>query len=157
MTARRKSAKASTAEKLLREAELRDLHLVSGSVQRPLTGPPSELHQSITITPGRSKTEPDVMIKVGFLLAPKSDTGGGFRIHAEFALLYRFPSLKGITDRQIEEFGRVDAVVAAWPYWREFIQSMLARIGLPQLKVQPLLRADKLQFLPARTKKPGAQ
>ena len=39
----------------------------------------------------------------------------------------------------IEAFANTDAVYHAWPYWREFVQSSMARMGLPPIMI-PLFR-----------------
>ena len=36
---------------------------------------------------------------------------------------------------ELNEFGQVNAVFNAWPYWRELVQSSLARMSMPILTV----------------------
>jgi hypothetical protein len=49
----------------------------------------------------------------------------------------------------IQEFGQANGVFNTWPYWREYVQSSIARMGLPTLIV-PVFR---LALPPKPTKK----
>ena len=40
----------------------------------------------------------------------------------------------------VEYFGKINGIFNAWPYWREYLQGTLQRMGLPQLTL-PLLSA----------------
>lgn len=44
----------------------------------------------------------------------------------------------GITEQEIRELGEKSSLFLAWPYWREYCQSSLMRMGLPVFNV-PLL------------------
>jgi hypothetical protein len=44
-------------------------------------------------------------------------------------------------------FSQTVGVQNVWPYWREFVQSMPARMGLPPLRM-PLLNPAQLTFTP---------
>jgi len=65
-------------------------------------------------------------------------------IHAEFALAFAAESLEGISDEHLNAFGLQTGFFCVWPYWREFVASTVARMGLPPLTV-PLLSAAQLQ------------
>lgn len=71
------------------------------------------------------------------------ETGTSLRIRAEFVLTYKVESLDGITDEHINAFGRMNGIHNAWPYWREYVQSTTARMGLPPLTL-PLMTGDAL-------------
>ena len=60
-------------------------------------------------------------------------------ISATFAL--RFTSERPLDDDTFEIFWHVNLAVNTWPYWREFVQSSLARMGWPTLTV-PLLKQN---------------
>lgn len=62
-------------------------------------------------------------------------------IEAEFCAQYR---LSPTADQDglrpaIEEFGRHNLGYHVWPYWREFVQSTCARLGIPPIPV-PMYR-----------------
>jgi preprotein translocase subunit SecB len=44
-----------------------------------------------------------------------------------------------ITQDQLNDFGRLNAMFNVWPYWREFVQNTVTRMNLPPL-VLPLFR-----------------
>lgn len=69
---------------------------------------------------------------------------------AAFALEYRTqdefkdsPALEEIDGDAVMAFSQFNAAFNAWPYWREYVQSMAARLGLPSVTV-PILRVPNL-------------
>jgi len=78
---------------------------------------------------------------------PPQEDAPHFHIEAAFELVYRVDSLEGISEELVTEFGQRNALYNAWPYWREFVQSMTTRMGLPALRI-PLLRPPDLKFSP---------
>jgi len=44
-----------------------------------------------------------------------------------------------MTDIQALAFARTNGIYNAWPYWREFVQNMIARMNLPPLVI-PVFR-----------------
>jgi preprotein translocase subunit SecB len=59
------------------------------------------------------------------------------RIEAEFGL--RFASVQPISQPYFEIFRHINLPVNTWPYWRELVQSMAARMGWPPVTL-PLLK-----------------
>jgi hypothetical protein len=70
------------------------------------------------------------------LLAQTESAKPAFDLRATAELLYRI-SEEGsdLEAEDIDEFARINAPFNAWPYWRELVQSALARLNLP---VSPL-------------------
>jgi preprotein translocase subunit SecB len=64
-------------------------------------------------------------------------------IDVTFSLTYSLTSLDEIDDEKVDAFGKMNAVYNAWPYVREFVQSTLARMGLPALTL-PVLTSGLL-------------
>ena len=60
-------------------------------------------------------------------------------IRATFELSYRIPTEEDFSSEQLKAFGQNNAVFNAWPYWRELVQSSLARMSMPTLTV-PVFR-----------------
>ena len=56
-------------------------------------------------------------------------------IEAEFLLLYKIKDCGGLTKDHFDSFGRINGVYNAWPYWREFVQNTIARMGLPAFTI----------------------
>jgi preprotein translocase subunit SecB len=55
------------------------------------------------------------------------------RIQGEYELEYSIDSFDKIKPENIKAFGEMNGVYNAWPYWREFVQSITVRMGLPPL------------------------
>jgi preprotein translocase subunit SecB len=63
-----------------------------------------------------------------------------FHIEATFLARYRFADrAKPPSKTEIEAFRKSHAVLAVWPYLREFVQTIAARMGFPTEPL-PLLR-----------------
>ncbi len=60
-------------------------------------------------------------------------------IDASFVLSYKIDNFKGLTQKGFEQFANLNGIYNAWPYWREFIQNTLVRMGLPSLSI-PVFR-----------------
>jgi hypothetical protein len=60
-------------------------------------------------------------------------------IQCMFLLTYRIADLSGLTPDHFTDFGRVNGIYNAWPYWREFVQNMLGRMGLSPFTI-PVFR-----------------
>jgi hypothetical protein len=73
------------------------------------------------------------------LLPAGSSPPDGARVAARFEVRYQIPQNLQIHEGLLDEFARVNGVFNAWPYWREFVQNTLVRMGLPPLTL-PLYR-----------------
>jgi hypothetical protein len=60
-------------------------------------------------------------------------------IEATFLLTYAASSMNGLGEEHLRSFGTFNGVFNAWPYWRELLQSITSRMGLPGLVV-PVFR-----------------
>lgn len=60
-------------------------------------------------------------------------------INASFALLYKLETFDGLTKENFKQFADANGIYNAWPYWREFVQNIVARMGLPPLAI-PVFR-----------------
>jgi len=70
-------------------------------------------------------------------------------IKAVFLLVYQTDSLQGITKKIVDLFGQTNGIYNAWPYWREYVQNTIVRMGLPPLTI-PVFRL----FAPKQPKTP---
>jgi len=80
-------------------------------------------------------------------------------INASYALPYQSDRFDGLTQEGFEQFANLNGIYNAWPYWREFVQNTVARMGLPPLTI-PVFRIVESSSAtkPAgKTKKKGAQ
>jgi len=80
-------------------------------------------------------------VNAHFLL---TDDGGGSKgtpdlfIEAHFLLVYKLTSATGLEPENLQAFADLNGRFNAWPYWREFVQTMTTRMGLPALTVPSL-------------------
>ena len=63
-------------------------------------------------------------------------------IDATFLLAYKIESFEGLTQKGFEQFANLNGIYNAWPYWREFVQNTVTRMGLPSLSI-PVFRIVK--------------
>jgi len=73
-----------------------------------------------------------VLVHFGLDAVDKSDKPLA-KIQADMLLLYRIGNFEGLTNDHFKHFADKNAVFNAWPYWREFVQSMTTRMQLPTL------------------------
>ncbi|MFZ2148230.1 MAG: hypothetical protein WAV28_13515 [Sedimentisphaerales bacterium] len=60
-------------------------------------------------------------------------------IDASFLLAYKIENFEGLTQKGFEQFAKFNGIYNAWPYWREFVQNTVTRMGLPSLSI-PVFR-----------------
>lgn len=79
-------------------------------------------------------------------------------IDASFILSYAIENFEGLTQEGFEQFANLNGIYNAWPYWREFVQNTIVRMGLPSLSI-PVFRivetADRKTVKKKTTKKIG--
>lgn len=75
--------------------------------------------------------------------APKAVTKADFvSVSAKYELVYGLEGERLPGNDSIEAFARINSTYNAWPYWREYVQSMVVRMGLPAL-VMPNISATE--------------
>lgn len=72
-------------------------------------------------------------------------------IDASFLLTYKLKDFDGLTKKGFVAFGDMNGVYNAWPYWREFVQNTIARMGLPTLTI-PVFRIASSKESPSASK-----
>lgn len=97
-----------------------------------------------------------VLVFVDFsLIAQLKDMPKGdpiLQIQAKFLLTYRIRSFRGLSDAAFQQFGEMNAVYNAWPYWREFTQNTTSRMGIDPLTL-PVFRIVSKQARSSGSKK----
>ena len=139
-------------------------------------GTPAEDVFNLTINfrafPVRNKTESEKFgVLVQFTLiaadptAPSDPATQPFlSIRAVFLAEYTLRSMEGITPEHLSVFAQRNSVFNVWPYWREFVQSTLARMGIPPISIpvyrqgmtslQGTVQLDREQSPPKSIKSP---
>jgi len=60
-------------------------------------------------------------------------------VDASFLLAYKIENFEGLTQKGFEQFANLNGIYNACPYWREFVQNTVTRMGLPSLSI-PVFR-----------------
>jgi hypothetical protein len=81
---------------------------------------------------------------VGFaVFHDEAPTGAPFELQARFRLIYEVAEdAPAFAQADAAAFAHWNSVFNAWPYWREFLASSLARAGLPPM-VAPVMRVPR--------------
>ena len=56
-------------------------------------------------------------------------------VRAAIKLVYQCEGVDRFDEEHIDAFGNINGVYNAWPYWREYVQNAVARLGLSPLVV----------------------
>ena len=97
------------------------------------------LELSIAVTPGATldETQGSLSAVVVLTLEGKKKASQGPKeslvIQGTFGLVYSVREEASFSDEQVDAFAKTNAIYNIWPYWREFVQSMSARMNLPPL------------------------
>ena len=143
----RKLAMAGT---VAAEVDITEVRLVASQVR--MGRPPERGHRKTLRVRHRAGVTDDreqslIQVKVGLLLeeAPSEDAEAaakeaegespedGLLIEATFLLAYRLAHLERFSEEQVQAFADVNAIYNAWPFWREYVYSTLARMALPPI------------------------
>ena len=110
---------------------------------------PSEIAETIRVKTSRNAAvvkEPgddgSLRIETTFGFEVRSDSEEEAlqaEVRGTFELSYQVPNGEKFSPEELKAFAEFNAVFNAWPYWRELVQTSLARMSLPVLTV-PVFR-----------------
>jgi preprotein translocase subunit SecB len=83
---------------------------------------------------------------------PQKEKNVFLEIEAELVLLYSIKDIEGLDDSSFKSFAELNGTYNAWPYWREFVQNVTSRMGLPPLTI-PVFRLSGGPAKPVVAKK----
>jgi preprotein translocase subunit SecB len=107
----------------------------------------TSIEQNIYIECHQDKEKSKVFLQNHFKLTGKSDANDEIlRITAKFGTVYNNSSKAQFDQNIIVKFAQLVGLNIIWPYWREFVQTMTARMSLPPLSL-PLVRPGDLEFV----------
>lgn len=126
----------AAAARVVRRVHLKNIELLGAHFERSDDRPIPQ--QSVSDTP------PDIGINVAWEHDAESrmlgcvltfgatfDSAGPYRVIAQFRLLYSIDDGEPLAPGDIEHFVHWNAAFNAWPYWREYLSSTIARANLP--------------------------
>jgi len=92
------------------------------------------------------KNNKTVLVLPSFVIKGTPKTGDSkepdLTIEADFVLIYKAESLLGLRKNNFDAFGKTNGIYNAWPYWREYVQNTISKMGLPPLVI-PVFRLVK--------------
>ncbi len=94
-----------------------------------------------TKSDGRKIDEKNLVCSFNFSLNAKHESADSRPLEISLTLeaVYMIPTQMIPSTKQIKAFAATNGMLNVWPYWREFVQSLTNRAGLPPLTL-PLFR-----------------
>jgi hypothetical protein len=131
---------------LIAAVQIEDIRLVEASVKTRIRSPQDVGEVDLVVDGSASIKEHNkdgsfvVLATIDAKLVPRrSHEDSAISIRAAFELQYSLPPKFSVSRRNLDAFAQINGVFNAWPYWREFVESMTARMHLPPL-ILPVFR-----------------
>ncbi|MHB9074229.1 MAG: protein-export chaperone SecB [Desulfobaccales bacterium] len=130
--------------RVARQADLDDIYLLDASIASDSsTREPRGSKLEYAINTKILKTEDNnfsvlVTFKIS-AIQKKHSENPILTIEAKFVLVYSCDKANKLLPENIEHFTKINSIKSAWPYWREFVQNMVGRMGFPTLTI-PILK-----------------
>ncbi len=138
--------KVKQISRLIAAAQIEDIRLVEASVRSRVRSPKDVGSVDFIVRPNASLKERwedgtfFVLATIeARLVSSERAEDPAVLVRAEFELKYKLPKDISASKRDLNAFAEMNGVFNVWPYWREFIQSMVTRMNLPPLTL-PLFR-----------------
>lgn len=77
------------------------------------------------------------------------------KLIAEYSLSYRVPEGAEYSAESLQHFSELNGTLHLWPYWRELVHSVVARVGLGSITL-PVYRVKARNLDEEETKEPTA-
>ncbi len=140
----RQTADASPGLMVSDRVELKDVRLISSKCRQTPEAASGKktynINYSAKVETDKKKGYIVVIPEFHFEAFSKSITQEPvITIEAFFVLAYKIDNFQGLTQKGFEQFANFNGIYNAWPYWREFVQNTIVRMGLPSLSI-PVFR-----------------
>jgi preprotein translocase subunit SecB len=122
------------------QSDLDNVYLIDANITSdPSTREPRRSDLEYAINTKIMKTEEDIFsvlvsFKISAIQKKYSETPI-MTIEAKFLLVYSIAKANKLLPEQIEHFAKIEPIKSAWPYWTEFVQNMVGRMGFPTLTI----------------------
>ncbi len=140
------SEAADDLKRLIAEVEIEDVRLVEATAETKVRSPADTgavdllVNRAAEISERQDNGTFFVVAKMRTQLVPEQAQEEPLvSIETSFEIRYGLPEGFHVDPQTLTTFAETNGVYNAWPYWREFVQSMFARMGLPPV-VLPVLR-----------------
>lgn len=137
------ATKLKSAGRLIACAQIQAIRLAQAnvSVGLPVGAPPEPLNVVLAHSAEGRQSEQNLTILLAFNLVGKKARShqSSLEISCKFEIVYQLPEGLKAGDEEIQAFADTNGMLNSWPYWREYVQSSVIRMGLPPLTL-PLYR-----------------
>ena len=150
------------ATKVSERVEIQDVRLLAAtSRQTPLVSSPQievRFSHAVEMNVDRKKSLVAVVPRFVMQAFPAGRKGKEVAVEVEavFLLTYSISDLRGLLQSHYESFAQTNGVYNAWPYWREYLQNTIIRMGLPSLTV-PVFRVGSRPKKPSKSSRSKSQ
>jgi preprotein translocase subunit SecB len=140
--------------------QIKAITLLSTTARRPPLGAklPTNLELNIDVESHLDTQKQEIGVRVSCAVLGRyeeqEDTKPMLEIRADYWLLYSVATAEGLGLDNIKAFGDLNGVYNVWPYWREYVQSTVTRMGMPPLPI-PVFRPLDLKPLEKTKQLPG--
>lgn len=127
--------------KYLKQTELKSIILISCSARMRSDYFAESMKHSVTDRVKYEISEPNIvklLHEYQFIITKSTKRDYAVKIVCEFEV--ELVSEEEISEKFVEIFAKVNLHMNTWPYFREFVQNMLQRMGLPLLTL-PFLKS----------------
>lgn len=152
------SGQVKSIAPLIAAVQIEDVRLVEAVVRSRIRSPQDVDEVDCVFSTSASVKEHHkggsfvVLAAIDLKLVPrKSPDNTIVSIDAGFALSYSLPPEFVASRRDLDMFAQINSVFNVWPYWREFIQSMTARMHLPPLVLPVFRLREAAKTIPRKT------
>jgi preprotein translocase subunit SecB len=145
-------ARVELPSRVISAVEIEEVRLVAASatvrVRLPRQGAQTHIETSARVGEYQGGTLvvfPTIEVRVQ---GAKSTAPSAVQVKATFEVRYGLPKGFSVSRDELEAFAQTNAIFNVWPYWREFVQSVFTRMGLPPLTL-PVFRLARETQKPA--------
>ena len=133
------SKAADGLKRLIAKVEIEDVRLVEAKAETKVRSPSETgavdllINRTAEISERQENGTFFVMATIKAQLVPEQAKEEPLvSIETSFELQYRLPEGFRVDPQTLTTFAETNGIYNAWPYWREFVQSTFARMGLRQ-------------------------
>jgi hypothetical protein len=138
----RGASELKLASAVAKRVQIRDVRLVAISAQVHSRAPVGKVFLNQDQEIRAEQSDGVVTVTIGFNLRGKQEEDASdplVTLAATFELTYALEGPGEVEEEQLRAFANVNGLFNAWPYWRECVQNVSARMDLPKLTV-PVFR-----------------
>jgi preprotein translocase subunit SecB len=147
-----------TVRELIVRAELQSVRLAKCKVStKPRAAASDESHVAFALTTKAEGRRDGEKLRCEFSFAlnatHENPDSKPMEILLTLEATYKVPIEITFSAKQVKAFATTNGMLNVWPYWREFVQSVTSRAGLPPLTL-PLFRVHIMPTVSSTTEPP---